>query len=71
MTHEEYERLYAEALELLRTTVVFDGPETAPDGTRFLLIDGTPLDDQLVFEMVWGVEMAQDIKSHRPLSHHR
>ena len=66
MTRDEYEKLYAEALGLLRTRVAYEGPETC-GGTRLLFFDGVPYDDQSVFEMVWDATTARDIMSKRPL----
>jgi hypothetical protein len=67
MTQREYERLYAEALELLRTRIAYEGPEIY-GGTRLLFVDGSPCDDEAVFEMAWGAETAQEIMSKKSLS---
>jgi len=60
VTGEEYERLYAEALNVLRDKILnVDQPETAPDGIRIVSVGGLLCDDECVFRLVWGEETAR------------
>jgi hypothetical protein len=70
MTHDEYERVYAEALNVVRAKIPKVGqPETSADGVRILRIGGAMLcDDEFVFRLAWGVDAAQEIMSRKPKS---
>ena len=66
MTPEEYERLYAEALEVVRHKIPNVGqPETMPDGTRCVRVDAMLCDDEFVFRLAWDKETARDIVDQR------
>lgn len=57
VTRQEYERLYAEALVVLRDKIPKVGqPETATDGTRIVSVGGMLCDDEFVFRLAWGTE---------------
>ena len=63
-THEEYERLYRDALDNIRRKII---GETAILRTgRVIEIDGNWCSDAQVFEKAWGVDAARDIMSKRP-----
>jgi hypothetical protein len=60
LARDEYERLYIEALNVLRGKVSNLGqPETPPDGIRIVSVNGMLCDDELVFRLVWGKTTAQ------------
>jgi hypothetical protein len=60
LTHEEYERLYAEALDVLRGKIPKVGePEFAPAGTRIVSVGGMLCDDEFVFRLAWDKETAR------------
>jgi hypothetical protein len=67
MTLEEYERLYAEALEVVRHQFgkMVDHPKHRPDGIRFVHINGKSCHDETVFTEAWGKETARDIVDQR------
>jgi hypothetical protein len=68
MTHQEYERLYAEALEVVKHKHVdrtVGHPERTAGGRRFVRIDGYPSDDAIVFAMAWDERAALDIIMNR------
>lgn len=59
VTREEYERLYTEALEVLRGTIPNVGqPETGSDGVRIVSIGGVLCEDEFVFRLAWDKETA-------------
>ena len=60
LTRDEYERLYTEALNVLRGKIANVGqPETAPNGIRIVGVGGMLCDDEFVFRLAWGKETAQ------------
>jgi len=67
LTRGEYERLYAEALEVVGGKIPNVGqPETMPDGTRFVRVGGMRCNDEFVFRLAWGKETARDLVDQRP-----
>ena len=71
MTREEYERLYAEALDVVKHKIkgVRD-PGITPDGVRLLGVGGMLCDDEMVFSLAWGRQFAQDIVAQRRRASH-
>ena len=66
MTLEEYERLYAEALDVVRTKIGRVGePDTALTGRRLLHVGPILCNDEMVFRLAWGKEAARDIVAQR------
>ena len=66
MTLEEYERLYAEALDVVRTKIGRVGePDIALAGGRLLHIGPILCNDEMVFRLAWGKETARDIVAQR------
>ncbi len=66
MTREEYEHLYAEALHVLQAKIPnVSQPEIAPDGIRIVSVSGMMCDDEFVFRLAWGKEIAVGIVGQR------
>jgi hypothetical protein len=62
MTHKDYEARYGEAVASLKRAIMGIGePKATTAGTRFLDVDGTLCDDAMVFRLVWGDEISQNI----------
>jgi hypothetical protein len=61
MTNQEYERLYAEALEVVKHKHV-DRTVGHPERTA----GGYPSDDAIVFAMAWDERAALDILNRKP-----
>jgi hypothetical protein len=60
VTSDEYERLYANALDVLRGKISKVGdPETGSDGVRIASVGGILCDDEFVFRLAWDKETAQ------------
>ena len=60
VTREAYQRLYAEALDVLRGKIPNVGqPENGSDGIRIVSVSGMLCDDEFVFRLAWDKETAQ------------
>ena len=66
MTLEEYERLYAEALDVVKAKIGRVGkPDIALAGGRLRHIGPILCNDEMVFRLAWGTETARDIVAQR------
>jgi hypothetical protein len=66
ITLEEYERLYTEALDVVKTKISRVGEsDIALTGGRLLHIGPILCNDEMVFRLAWGKETARDIVAHR------
>jgi|HubBroStandDraft_6_1064221.scaffolds.fasta_scaffold3063518_1 hypothetical protein len=66
MTFEEYERLYAEALDVVKTKIGRVGePDVALTGGRLLQIGPILCNDETVFRLAWGKQTARNIAAQR------
>ena len=62
MTHKEYEERFAEAVHVVRGKIRGVGaPGITPNGVRFLRVGGMLCDDEMVFSLAWGKQIARDI----------
>ncbi len=66
MTLHQYERLYTEALVLVRAKIRNVGPPETTVAGRVLRVSEMLCDDEIVFILAWGKETARSIMSQRP-----